>query len=671
MIDLSNLRAPGWQKIVADLSAPAGDDRVFMARLLSAIAQVSGSRQAVLFLVPVTPRGESPDQPAPEAEPRPVLTWPLPPELAAVVERGGKVDVPIPDASIERLADARSAVRHAALSRQSHIFGLDGDDALYDPSGKGFLIAIPVPGGLGPDSAATPVSAVITLLLEARSRQAIQTTMALVEVLAGYVHTHAAGQQLRRVRSAGASLDLGARLIASINNARTFKGASIQLVNDLCRQLGVDRVALGWIGGGKSSQGRMFSKVIAMSDTEHIDRRMEMIRKIEAAMDECLDQEQAVLYPPPPADGADADVLLSQAITHSHRELAAGDAKLKVASLPLRIDERVLGVLLIESTGAGPIDLQTIELLQASLDLISPVIEIRRSDDRNLALRAWDSLERAGAWLVGPRHTLWKLAGAALLAASLVVTFVDVTYRVGSPMRIEAREPRTVSVPFSGKIMMLAEGIEPGKRVEKGQLLFQMDTTEQQLQRLQAQSSIVEAMKKADEARKKGNQSDAQQAEAQAEGARARLGLAEHNIAEARVVAPLTGTIIAGDIRDKVGAAVEIGQSVFQIADLSDMIVEAKVDDRDIALIRPDATGEVSTKADPAKSFGFTVERIVPLSQAQEGKNAFVVRGRLTASAPWFRPGMEGIAKFNTEKHSLAWIAGRRVIDQLRLWLWW
>ncbi len=668
MIDLSNLRAPGWQKIVADLASPAADDRVFMARLLAAIAQVSGARQAVLFLVPVTPRGESPDQPAPEAEPRPVLMWPFAPG-----EGVPKMDAPVPEASVERLADARSAVRHAALSRQAHVFGFDSSDMLYDASGKGFLIAVPVPGGLGPDSAATPVSAVITLVLDPRSRPALQTTLALVELLAGYVHTHAAGQQLRRVRSASASLDLGARLIASINHARTFKGAAIQLVNDLCRQLGVDRVALGWIGGAKNQQGRLFSRVIAMSDTEQIDRRMAMVQKIETAMDECLDQEQAVLYPPPAAggEGAGADVLLAQAITHAHRDLAAGDAKLKVASLPLRIDERVLGVLLFESTGAGPIDLQTIELLQASLDLIAPVLEIRRSDDRNLALRAWDSTVRAGAWLVGPRHTLWKIAGVLVVAASLVVTLVDVTYRVSAPMRIEAREPRTVSVPFSGKIRSLADGIEPGRRVEKGQLLFEMDTTEQQLQKLQAQSQIVEAEKKADEARKKGNISDAQQAEAQADQARCRLGLAQHNIDEARIVAPITGTVISGDIRDKVGAAVEIGQSVFQVADLTDMIVEARVDDRDIALVRPDATGEIATKADPAKSFPFGVERIVPLSQAQEGKNAFIVRAKLTESAPWFRPGMEGIAKFNAEKHSLAWIAGRRVVDQLRLWLWW
>ena len=82
-------------------------------------------------------------------------------------------------------------------------------------------------------------------------------------------------------------------------------------------------------------------------------------------------------------------------------------------------------------------------------------------------------------------------------------------------------------------------------------------------------------------------------------------------------------------------------------------------------------TGEFTTKADPAREFPFVVEKIVPLSQAKDGTNSFVIRAKLQQAAAWFRPGMEGIAKFNTEKRSLAWIAGRRVVDQLRLWLWW
>lgn len=670
MIDLSSLRAPGWQRVVADLSTPAPDDRIFTARLLTALCQVAGARQGVVFAVPAPTRDAPAGEPAPEVEPRPMLVWPFTPEQGAAVERGA--DMPVQESAIEHLPDAKSAARRAAGSRQSQAFGLDNDDLLYDTSGgKGFLLVVPIPGASGAEAAVAPVGAVVTLLLDNRSRQALQTTLALVEILCGYVHAHAANQQLRRTRAAGASLDLAARLIASINNARTFKGACLQLVNDLCRQLAVDRVALGWVSGGSNQHGRLFTRVITVSDTENVDRRMAMIQKIEHAMDECLDQDQPVLYPPPKGDGPGGDVLLSQAIVHAHRELAASDAKLKVATLPLRVDDNVIGVLLVESSSDGPIDLATIELLQASLDLVSPVMQIRRSDDRWLALRAWDSGVKGAAWLVGPKHTLWKLAGALVVAASLVVTFVEITYRVGAPMVIQAREPRTVSVPFSGKIKALGEGVEAGRRVEKGQTLVQMDTTELVLSKLESRAAIVQAEKEAEEARKKNNTGEAQQAEAKARQAQAKLDLKEYQIGTARIEAPISGTIIAGELKDRVGASIELGQALFQLADLSDMIVEIKADDRDIALIREGMTGEIATKAAPEQTFPFTVERIVPLSQAEEGKNAFLVRARLDATAPWFRPGMEGIAKFNTEKHSLAWIGSRRIVDQLRLWLWW
>jgi hypothetical protein len=71
------------------------------------------------------------------------------------------------------------------------------------------------------------------------------------------------------------------------------------------------------------------------------------------------------------------------------------------------------------------------------------------------------------------------------------------------------------------------------------------------------------------------------------------------------------------------------------------------------------------------------VETIVPLAQAKEGKNTFEVRAKLLEpsdpSHPRMSniaPGMEGIARLDTERHSLMWIGSRRVIDAVRLWWW-
>jgi len=96
------------------------------------------------------------------------------------------------------------------------------------------------------------------------------------------------------------------------------------------------------------------------------------------------------------------------------------------------------------------------------------------------------------------------------------------------------------------------------------------------------------------------------------------------------------------------------------------------VGDGDIALVREGSTGEISPKSAPAMEVPFTVEQVVPLARAEEGQNIFEVRGVLTGEVPAsVLDGMEGQARFNTERRSLAWIASRRIIDQLRVWLWW
>lgn len=674
MIDLSNLKAAGWQRVVADLSAPAPDDKAFLARLLGVLGQVAGARQAALMVIePARSAGDSPDAPAAAPEPRAVLTWPQP----APVESGEPV--------LERAADARSAARGAAESGQVRAYSLDSpkDEAFYDAaSAQGYIVAVPVPlTGSTPEAAAVSARAVVTLLLDPRSKQALQTTMALVEVLAGYAHAHATRLQLRRSRSASAALDLAGRLIASVNQAEGFRGAAIQVCNDLARAIKVDRVAFGWVRGvGGSGSGAV--RVVAVSDTEHIDRRTAMIQKIEAAMDECLDQDQPVLFPPPPETGESGDVVLAQAITHAHRELVAGDSRLRAASIPLRAEERgetgVVGVVIVEASvpaeappNAVGIDPATIELLQATMDLLAPVLKIRRSDDRILPLRAWDSTMRASAWAVGTRHTAWKLAGVLVMVAAILATVVKVPYRFEAPAELQPRTKQTISIPFDGVISALGPGIEPGSRVAKGDVLLELDTAELRLSALSAQAQIVQAEKEADAARASGKFNDAQQAEARAEQAKAKLAQAQERIRQSRMTAPFDGTVIAGDLRDRLGAAVKTGDAVLQVANLADMIVVAKVGDRDIALVEAEGTGYLVTKAYPNAKFPMTVERVVPLARAEEGKNAFEVRSRLGNAAGWMRPGMEGFAKFDAGDHSLVWIGGRRVLDQLRLWLWW
>ncbi len=115
MVDLSSLKAPGWQRVVAELNAPAPDDRAFLVRLVSALGQVSGARQAALFLV--EPVAAETGGEARVAEARAVFVWPVP-------AAGGQPP--------EMAPDVRTAARAAAESGQTRVFGLDKQEGYYE-----------------------------------------------------------------------------------------------------------------------------------------------------------------------------------------------------------------------------------------------------------------------------------------------------------------------------------------------------------------------------------------------------------------------------------------------------------------------------------------------------------------------------------------------------------
>lgn len=645
MIDLTTLKAAGWQKVVAELTADCPDDRQYLERLLKVMARVSAAKQAVLF-VPGGPPGDSA-----ALQVRALAVWPVPGAGA-----GDDRVAPGEDERtvIEFAADARSAAVAAMESGQSRAFGLNAAGDLYDgqPSG-GYLLSLPI-GSDGQPAAA------ITLLTESRSRQAVQSTLAMGEVLAGYVAGHAARQQLRRVAGSTQALDLATRLIAGVNAAPGFKGAALQVVNELVKASGADRAALAWVEHDRAV-------VLALSDIEHFNPRTALVQKLQAAMDECLDQEQPVVHPPPPAD---EDVALASAIAHCHRELAAGTPGLKVCSLPLRDGESVVGVVTIETATGTGVSVAAIETLQAAFDLLAPVLALKKRDDRWLHAKLRDSALWGARWVVGPKHTVWKAVALLVLIASLFVTFFRVTYRVGADAFVQPDRRQVIAAPFDGLIARVPEGIEAGATVNAGDVLFEMDVTELVLTAQDARQKAAQGRTQLDAAMAEGKTAEAQRAAAQIARSQADLDYAEGRIARSRVVAPFTGTITQGRLRDRVGAAVKLGDRLFEVAPLGVLNAVVRVDERDIAYVSPGTVGELATRSNPDVTHRFVVEAIVPLAEAHEGKNLFEVRGRIEHPPAWLRPGMEGVAKLAVGPRSLLWIGTRRVTEAVRLWLW-
>ena len=99
-----------------------------------------------------------------------------------------------------------------------------------------------------------------------------------------------------------------------------------------------------------------------------------------------------------------------------------------------------------------------------------------------------------------------------------------------------------------------------------------------------------------------------------------------------------------------------------------------KVDEREIAPVEVGQTGALALSGAPEDRLPMTVEKITPVSTAEEGANLFRVEARLDpADLASLRPGMEGVGKIEIDQRKLAWIWTHKIVQWVRMfaWKWW
>ena len=150
----------------------------------------------------------------------------------------------------------------------------------------------------------------------------------------------------------------------------------------------------------------------------------------------------------------------------------------------------------------------------------------------------------------------------------------------------------------------------------------------------------------------------------------AQLELLNYQLSRTKVRAPFDGVVVTGDHSQSLGAPVEKGQVLFEIAPLDAYRVILQVDERDIAYVVVGQPGRLTLSSIPGDELAFTVEKITPVSTADEGRTYFRVEAQLDGSAERLRPGMEGVGKIYIDRRKQIWIWTHGLIDWLRLWIW-
>jgi multidrug resistance efflux pump len=200
-----------------------------------------------------------------------------------------------------------------------------------------------------------------------------------------------------------------------------------------------------------------------------------------------------------------------------------------------------------------------------------------------------------------------------------------------------------------------------------------LDDRDLKLERLKWLTEKQQYARQYDEALAKHDRADIHILRAKIDQAVAQISLLDEQLARCRITSPFDGVIMSGDLSQSLGAPVERGDVLFEVAPMDAYRVIAEVDERDINDIVVGQKSDLVLPSMPGKAFHFVVEKITPVSIAKEGRNYFRVEGRLEQSSPNLRPGMEGIGKITVDRRKLIWVWTHEAVNWLRLqlWRWW
>ena len=514
-----------------------------------------------------------------------------------------------------------------------------------DASGPRYQLAYPV-------RVDGEIRGVVGMDIEWRAESQLQAAMRDLQWGSGWLEVflrrHADPKEGARLQTKLA-LDLASSLLEHPG----LKEGAAAFVTELASRLGCDRVVLGILKGRQV-------KVCAVSHSAQFDQRANLLRAVEAAMEEAIDQAEAVVFPPE----RDNRAVVAHAHEHLLRESEGGSA----ATFPLTSAGRVVAALTLERAPGYRFDAFTLEICEAVVAVAGPIIDLKIRSEQSVPVHAARSVHGLWSKLVGAGAAGWKLAVVAAAAVVAFLAFATGDFRIAANSSVEGVVQRAVTAPFNAYVKEAP--YRAGNTVKAGEVIGKFDDRDLILERIKLTSQREQYIKQHREAMAVHDRAQGEMVSAQVAQSEAQLSLVEEQLARSQMVAPFDGFIVSGDLSQSLGSPVERGQVLFEIAPLDGYRIALQVDERDIAHVVLGQKGELSVTAIPGERVNFKVTNITPVNTAKEGRNFFRVEAQLESGANRLRPGMEGIGKIYVDERKLVWIWTHSLTDWLQLWIW-
>ncbi|MCL4103507.1 efflux RND transporter periplasmic adaptor subunit [Fibrobacter sp. HC4] len=433
-----------------------------------------------------------------------------------------------------------------------------------------------------------------------------------------------------------------------------FKTATLSLVSGLCDKYNAERVSLGWVKHD-------YVVLKALSHTDHFEKKMQVVRDLEGIMEEAYEQDAAIVYPAPEKN----------VLSIREHELYSTKYHTKyILTVPIHNGDEIIGIICCERN-SQPFDDLNSEQIYLTSSLCAARLEELYNKSCWFGLRMVKKVRKLLSKLLGVEHTWAKLFGILAIALILFATLYPIPYRVSAPAILKTDKIIYTTAPFDGYIDTVF--VKPGDVVYKGAPLLRLNQTELKLEEADLMAQEQDSRREIQKAQAAHQLAEMRIHQARLAQTQAKLKTVRYRLSMAVVaVTADSAVIIEGDLQKRIGAPVNQGTELFQMASIENIYVEINVPEQELRNVKLGTQGLLAIKSRPEYVYRFETQHISPTAEVKEQENTFAVRGEFVYQTPaWFRPGMTGIAKIFAGKRTLWWILSHQAIDYLRLKLWW
>lgn len=423
-----------------------------------------------------------------------------------------------------------------------------------------------------------------------------------------------------------------------------------RICNLIQKRFNCERVAFGLLKG-------LQVDVLSISEQLDFDKDSELIKAMELVMDESAEQGSMIQF---------SNNYNGKQIVFKHKEFSQSTKNSHLLSLPLTTEQGVVGIILLQREADKPFAESEIKPLESVANLTALGVQ-NLSRKRRFNMSSKKAGKSGFVSKILGMSKLSMVATAAVICLALL-SVIQTDQNIYAKSNIVGSVQYQVVTPQEGYIQ--AAAVRAGDRVEQNQVMMELDTKDLKLERQRLESELSKATRSYQQALAMRERAKLGIALAERAQIQAKLDLVNAKLRRAEIRAPIDGLVVSGDFTQKLGAPVEKGQTLFELAPLENYRVILSVDEHDVAKIELGQLGTLRLAGMPYDPLQIKLTQITAQSEAKDGGNFFRIEADVSDRGLTITPGMQGVAQITVGEASILWVWIHSTVDRLRLWLW-